>query len=115
MNKFYFSYTIITCDIEQYTMDQERKDRYLDKLKWIHDRSRFIDVWLGELLDFQNNTDTKTVLAIFKAFQEITESFMDCIAMYLRDNNIPPRDDYANIDRVELFSNDQKQLFERDE
>jgi len=91
-------------------MDQERKDRYLDKLKWIHDRSRFIDVWLGELLDFQNNTDTKTVLAIFKAFQEITESFMDCIAMYLRDNNIPPRDDYANIDRVELFSNDQKQL-----
>jgi uncharacterized protein YutE (UPF0331/DUF86 family) len=91
-------------------MDQVRKDRYLDKLNWIYDRSRLIGIWQEDLSDFQTLHDIKTVLAIFKAFQEITEAFMDCIAMYLRDNNIPPRDDYTNIDRVDLFSNEQKQL-----
>lgn len=30
--------------------------------------------------------------------------------MYLRDNSIPPRDDYTNIDRIDIFSPEQKQL-----
>lgn len=91
-------------------MDQERKDRYLDKLYWIQHRSELINTWQEELSDFHPVPDTKTVLAIFKAFQEITEAFMDCIAMYLRDNNIPPRDDYSNIDKTDIFSPEQKKL-----
>jgi uncharacterized protein YutE (UPF0331/DUF86 family) len=35
---------------------------------------------------------------------------MDYIAMYLRDNNIPPRDDYSNTDKTDIFSPAQKQL-----
>ena len=38
--------------------------------------------------------DTKTILAVFKAFQEIVEATMDIIAMYLRDQGMAARDDY---------------------
>ncbi|MDD1730451.1 MAG: DUF86 domain-containing protein, partial [Methanospirillum sp.] len=45
-----------------------------------------------------------------KAFQEIAEAYMDCISMVLRDSQIPARDDYSNIDRIDLFTQDQKLL-----
>ena len=35
---------------------------------------------------------------------------MDITAMYLRDRDIPSRDDYSNIERIDLFSSLQKQL-----
>jgi uncharacterized protein YutE (UPF0331/DUF86 family) len=90
-------------------MDEDRRLRYQDKICWIHGRADLIDTWLKESSN-DRSTDTKTVLAIFKAFQEITEATMDCISMILRDTKVPARDDYSNIDRISLFSVEQKQL-----
>ncbi len=90
-------------------MDEDRRLRYRDKILWIHGRADLIETWITESGN-DLKTDTKTTLAIFKAFQEITEATMDCISMFLRDNQQPARDDYSNIDRIDLFSPDQKQL-----
>jgi len=91
-------------------MNEERRLRYRDKILWIQDRANLIFTWLGENNSDYGASDTKTTLAIFKAFQEIVEATMDITAMCLRDMDIPSRDDYSNIDRITLFSSDQKQL-----
>ena len=90
-------------------MDEDRRLRYRDKVFWIHRRADLIETWISEP-DGDLKTDTKTTLAIFQGFQEITEATMDCISMFLRDNQEPARDDYSNIDRIDLFSPDQKHL-----
>ncbi len=43
-------------------------------------------------------TNLKTLLAIYKAIQEVVEVCLDLLAMMLKDNDIPPKDDYYNID-----------------
>ena len=91
-------------------MDEERRSRYRDKILWIQDRAELIDIWLNDLSPPGSPPDIKTRLAIFKAFQEVTEAAMDFIAMYLRDQDIPSRDDYSNIDRIDLYSEDQKKF-----
>lgn len=91
-------------------MDEDRRLRYRDKILWIQDRSGLIEIWIEEANPNEIVSDTRTLLAIFKAFQEVVEAFMDITAMYLRDKDIPSRDDYSNIDRIDLFSPDQKQL-----
>jgi uncharacterized protein YutE (UPF0331/DUF86 family) len=88
----------------------DRRLRYRYKILWIQDREELIGTWLKELLPDESHHDTRTVLATFKAFQEVVESTMDIIAMYLRDHDIPSRDDYSNIDRIDLFSEGQKKL-----
>ncbi len=90
-------------------MDEDRHLRYRDKIFWIHGRADLIETWIKES-DGVLKTDTKTTLAIFQAFHEITEATMNCISMFLRDNQQPARDDYSNIDMIDLFSPDQKQL-----
>ena len=91
-------------------MEQERKDRFLEKINRIHDNSDLIILWEKEASDSLNIVDIKTALAIFKAFQEITEAFMDCIVLYIRENNLHPRDNYSNIEQIDIFSPDQKLL-----
>lgn len=90
-------------------MNEDRRLRYRDKLLWIYDRSRLITTWTSETGQ-QDLHDPKTTLAIFKAYQEISEAFMDLIAMMLRDLDIPARDDYANIDQIPLFTGPQKEI-----
>lgn len=91
-------------------MEEERKFRYREKIFWILDRIRLIEEWSGDFPGKEIIPDTKTLLAIFKAYQELIEAIMDIIAMYLRDQNIPARDDYSNIEKIDLFSEDQKEL-----
>ncbi|PWR71606.1 DUF86 domain-containing protein [Methanospirillum lacunae] len=92
-------------------MDEDRRLRYQDKINWIHGRADLIDTWFKEINEISGpGCDTKTMLAIFKAFQEITEATMDCISMILRDTKVPARDDYSNIDQISLFSAEQKRL-----
>ena len=90
-------------------MNEDRRLRYRDKLLWIHNRSSLIETWTGEK-EMQDYPDQKTTLAIFQAFHEIAEAFMDLIAMMLRDMDIPARDDYSNIDKISLFSPEQKDI-----
>lgn len=91
-------------------MDENRRLRYRDKILWILNRIRLIETWFDEIPKEEKIPDIKTTLAIFKAYQEIVEAIMDIIAMYLRDQDIAARDDYSNIDRIDLFSPGQKEL-----
>ncbi|ADC66002.1 protein of unknown function DUF86 [Ferroglobus placidus DSM 10642] len=75
-------------------MDEKRIARYLDKLNHIEERLNDIKEWIDEALE-----DKKTRLAVYKAAQEAIEATCDIIAMYLKDNRIPPKDDYTNIEK----------------
>jgi len=75
-------------------MEERRVKRYLEKISLISKREGQIEGWLGE------ERDEKTVLAIYKAFQESVEASLDLVAMICRDKGIPPEDDYTNIERV---------------
>jgi uncharacterized protein YutE (UPF0331/DUF86 family) len=39
-------------------------------------------------------------LAVYKAFQELTEASFDIMAMACKDSKIIPKDDYTNIDAL---------------
>ncbi len=54
--------------------------------------------------------DPMPLLAIFKAYQEVTECLMDIIAMHMRDMDLPARDDYTNIERINIFSSDERRI-----
>lgn len=76
-------------------MDIARLRRYKDKLDLISKRKSEINEWKEAFLE-----DTKTSLAVYKAFQEIVEAAMDILAMISKDENYAPKDDYSNIDVV---------------
>lgn len=50
--------------------------------------------WIDDALE-----DKKTKLAVYKAAQEAIEAMCDIIEMCLKDNGIPLKDDYTNIER----------------
>jgi len=41
--------------------------------------------------------DTETLLIIQKAYQEVVEVSTDVLAMMLKDNELPPMDNYSNV------------------
>jgi uncharacterized protein YutE (UPF0331/DUF86 family) len=59
-------------------MDENRLRRYKEKINVIEKRRENIFSWISD-------RDEKSVLAIYKAFQEMTESFTDICAMLLKD------------------------------
>ncbi|MEQ9715328.1 MAG: type VII toxin-antitoxin system HepT family RNase toxin [Candidatus Asgardarchaeia archaeon] len=81
-------------------MDEKRVKRYKEKLDLIEMRISQIKEWTNNFNeeDFDRNELVK--LATYKAFQEIVEGSMDVIAMLCKDNGIPPRDDYSNIEAL---------------
>lgn len=79
-----------------------RAKRYKDKINIILKRSDQAEDWLKELYSAQTFEDDKTKLAVYKAFQEIVEASMDIIAMMLKDMEKIPKDDYSNIDSLEI-------------
>lgn len=66
----------------------------MDKISHAEHRIENIESWN---LKYEALEDERTLLAIYKATQEIIESIMDLLAMYLRDTNKAPKDDYSNI------------------
>lgn len=84
-------------------MDEKRVARYLDKLNHLKERLSDINEWIDDVLE-----DKKTRLAVYKATQEAVEAMCDVIAMYLRDNGIPPKDDYTNIEKWSKLVNQKK-------
>ena len=71
-----------------------RLNRYFDKLNHAEHRTKNIEEWskFPDLID-----DERTLLAIYKAGQEVIESIMDLLAMMLKDLDKSPKDDYSNI------------------
>lgn len=83
-------------------MKVSRAKRYKDKMNIILKRSDQADDWLQELFSAQTLEDDKTKLATYKAFQEIVEATMDIVAMMLKDMEKIPKDDYSNIESLEI-------------
>ncbi|HDM60353.1 MAG TPA: DUF86 domain-containing protein, partial [Archaeoglobus veneficus] len=50
--------------------------------------------WINEA-----EVDKKSRLAVYKAAQEAIEAACDVVAMFLKDNEYPPKDDYTNIQK----------------
>jgi len=75
-------------------VDEKRVARYIDKLNHIEERLGDISEWIIDALE-----DKKTKLAVYKAAQEAIEAMCDVVAMFLKDNGIPPKDDYTNIEK----------------
>jgi len=89
-------------------MIRERIKRYKDKINIIIRRSENIKEWTEGYEAENFLRDEKTKLATYKAFQEIVESCMDIIAMACKDEEIVPRDDYTNIERLEFIDENMK-------
>ncbi len=81
-------------------MDIERIARYKDKLNFISERKQDIEEWISGYDSSDFIKDKKTRLAVYKAFQEMTEASFDIAAMVCKDLKIIPKDDYTNIDRL---------------
>ncbi|MCX6664559.1 MAG: DUF86 domain-containing protein [Euryarchaeota archaeon] len=80
-------------------MDIERRDRYKDKLELIEKRLQEIEEWT-DISSEDFISDERTKLATYKAFQEVSESCMDIVAMACKDLKILPKDDYTNIEKL---------------
>lgn len=61
---------------------------------------RDIDEWISGYDASDFTSDKKTRLAVYKAFQELTEASFDIVAMACKDSKIIPKDDYTNIDSI---------------
>jgi uncharacterized protein YutE (UPF0331/DUF86 family) len=87
-------------------MDENRLKRYIEKINVIEKRRENIFLWISE-------KDEKSVLAVYKAFQEIAESFTDLCAMLLKDMKEIVEDDYTNIENLrknDVFTEKQEAI-----
>lgn len=88
-------------------LKRERKDRYVEKLEKITERTKNIEEWLEDgVAPLLQNTERR--LATYKAFQEVAEAITDICAMFAADNEMVVSDDYENIDKAsgKLFSDE---------
>lgn len=76
-------------------MDQERRQRYRDKLAHADRRLQQVDAWRSEVERSEVHR-----LARYKAFQEAAEAATDLAAMVLHDLGQPVRDDYRNLESL---------------
>lgn len=87
-------------------MDKIRMKRYLEKMTIIDKRRNNISSWISD-------NDEKSILAVYKAFQELVESLTDILAMIIKDMKQIVEDDYSNIEKLSekgLFSKEQESL-----
>lgn len=87
-------------------MEEKRKKRYMEKTELIRKRAEEIEEWKSGFF-----IEEKDRLAVYKAFQEISEASMDLVAMMLKDSDKIPEDDYTNINKavkLGLLSNNLK-------
>jgi len=75
-------------------LNEIRRKRYMQKLN--HGRMR-ISLLNPKLQSDSDFNDTETLLIIQKAYQEAVEVSTDVLAMILKDNELPPMDNYSNI------------------
>jgi uncharacterized protein YutE (UPF0331/DUF86 family) len=78
-------------------LPENRRKRYMQKLHHGRQRIELVEEWQKEKI---SEHETKNLLAIEKAAQEVIEAATDLIAMILKDKSIPPTDDYTNIERI---------------
>lgn len=77
------------------TMEEDRLKRYKEKLEHMELRKKEFEEWSRGILD-----NDKDKLSSYKAFQEIAEAANDVIAMMLKDSDLLPEENYANIEKA---------------
>lgn len=82
-------------------LDEKRLTRYKGKLELLRERKSDIEDWLQGMTFEFFQSDKKTTLAVYKAFQEAVESAMDICSMLLKDSKKTVKDDYENIKKLE--------------
>jgi uncharacterized protein YutE (UPF0331/DUF86 family) len=81
-------------------MEKKRKNRYFEKIIFLLKRDSQIKEWVLEYENIKEGRSEKSLLAIYKAFQESVESCLDIVAMMCRDSDLIAKDDYTNIERA---------------
>lgn len=79
-------------------LSQKRKDRYLEKLDKIEERTEEIQEWFSPGAEVVQG-EPQYRLAIYKAFQEAAEAVADLCAMFMADSDRAVGDDYENIEK----------------
>ncbi len=74
-------------------MEEKRISRYKEKISMIEKRKQNISSWIDDRSE-------KGVLAVYKAYQELIDSFLDSFAMMLKDMGELVEDDYTNIGKL---------------
>ncbi|MGQ4894387.1 MAG: DUF86 domain-containing protein [Candidatus Njordarchaeia archaeon] len=81
-------------------MDKRRLRQYIRKIQLIKENINDIALWSADYTIKEILQDKKTRYAIYKAYQEVVEAFMDLIAMVVKDLGLLPEDDFTNIQKV---------------
>ena len=77
-------------------MEVKRKERYEAKADLALERLSNVREWYAQ-------SDQKSRLAAYKAFQEMAEAISDLCAMACKDNGKLVKDDYANIESIKTL------------
>lgn len=91
-------------------MDVERVKRYRDKMNIILRRNEQINAWTSGYSTEEFLSDEKTMLATYKAFQDIVEACMDIVAMLCKDTKVAPKDDYTNIEGLDFVDEEFRRV-----
>ena len=76
-------------------MKESRLKRYLEKIKMAEERLKYAEAWIEDA-----RNDEKSKFAVYKCFQEATESITDIFSMILKDKKKITRDDYTNFEEI---------------
>lgn len=88
----------------------QRARRYKDKLDMVFKRAGQVEEWLAEVSEDEFLEDDKTMLAVYKAFQEAVEASLDLVAMMCKDLGITSQDDYSNLERLTALSAQSREV-----
>lgn len=92
-------------------IDKNRLKRYKEKLEYSKKLLIYLKEWTKNVDkdDFSVKLNLREQFSIYHAFQIISETTADLIAMAVKDLSVVPKNDYTNIDVLEekhLISND---------
>jgi len=76
-------------------MKSSRFQRYSEKIQFIEDRLKNVEIWLKDAAD-----DEKSKFAVYKCFQEAVEGITDVFSMILKDEKRIVKDDYMNFEEI---------------
>lgn len=83
-------------------MDDQRKNRYLDKISNLNKYYKLLKEWFysKKIEELSQEQDFQAIFAIYHAVQLIIEVIIDLSAMIVKDTNYQARDSYSNFEAL---------------